>query len=84
LDENSRVMKARRILSILILFFSGLLLSKCDSGDDWDITICPMKCPSDKPWTTAYLEVSTTCFETKEECLATSMGKEYGCVKCDY
>lgn len=74
----------KNIRVTIILFVSVFFLSTCDSGDDyWDGTIYPVRCPSSEPCVVNSL-VASTCYKTKEDCLATGPGRDYGCIKCDY
>ena len=76
-------MNTPRLLLFLILFFTGSLLSTCDNGDDWDVTICSVRCPDSRPWLVNSLSASI-CYETKEECEASGSGSYYGCSKCNF
>jgi len=78
----------KRLKYILVLLLGlTILLADCGGDDDWDITICPKKCPSTEPWVVNYLEVPPPCFKTKEECIEYALSHGFTadrCVKCDY
>ena len=79
--KNNEKMKNMRVT--IVLFVSVFLLSTCSDGDDYGGGICPVRCPSSRPWVVNHTSASQ-CYATEAECIATGPGGYYGCIKCDY